>query len=109
MQKIHAKTKVLLRLPPLEAALLAYLGELTGRKNSWVLRDGLRALAHRLPTFDPDAFRRFVAKERLPDLDGKAAGVKLEEDLRMFLEGESFEAQMVQDDDVEFDGSKDFA
>ena len=108
MQKIHAKKKLLLRLSPLDAALLDYLGELTGRKNSWVLRDGLRALAHRLPTFKPDAFRKFVEKQHLPTLEGKAAGKKLEEDLQLFLDGEAFETQMVQDDEVEFDSTKDF-
>ena len=107
MKKLYAKRKLLLRLSPLDAALVDYLSDMTGRKNSHVLREGLRALAVRMPMFEMDAFKRYVDKECLPELTEKAAA-KLKEDLGMFADGELFIEPLPGDDDPVFDSRKDF-
>jgi hypothetical protein len=110
MHKIHTARKILLRLTPLDAALVEYLSGVTGRKASTVLREGLRALAGRLPTFNAQVFQRYVEKEHLPRLAGKAGAERLSEDLAMFLRGEMFTESVPGEtrDDLEFNSAKDF-
>ncbi|MFC1610834.1 hypothetical protein ACFL6C_07740 [Myxococcota bacterium] len=108
MRKIHKTKRILLNLGPLDDALLTYMTRLTNKKNSTLLREGLRHLARTSPTFNMTVFRRFLKEECVPEL-GAGTTKRLEEELELFGSSEPTADATDRTGNVEFDSSKDFA